>query len=363
MNTSLPHRRLNPLTGEWVLVSPHRTRRPWQGKVEQLPEEDVPEYDPGCYLCPGNARAGGIRNPEYDGTFVFDNDFPALVLDKSPPGPPGAPKLGGSGPPDPPMLGGTNDGGPAWLSAEGVAGVCRVICYSPRHDLSIAQLDSDRVADVVETWISQVAELSAIPGIEYIQVFENKGELMGCSNPHPHGQIWATSVVPYEVVKEHRSQTAYLEDHGACLLCGVIAHELDRDERVVCRNDEWVALVPFWAVWPFELLVLPTRHVPSLTALDAPQKRALAEIWQRVVRCYDHVFQVTMPFSWGWHVAPVRPTDPGLARLAWHTHAHFYPPLLRSATVRKFMVGYEMLAGPQRDITAEQAAARLRELV
>ena len=368
MNTDFPHRRCNPLTGEWVLVSPQRTERPWQGRLEEPPREDVSEYDPSCYLCPRNSRAGGIRNPDYEGTFVFDNDFPALLPTLKPNTLPDqgpderAPSVGSSlhgvisGPHQIAQAYEAVGSVPAWLSTHPVDGVCRVICYSPRHDLSIAQLGADRVAEVVETWASQVAELSAMPGISYVQLFENKGEMMGCSNPHPHGQIWATSAIPNEVVKEDRNQAAYLDEHGACLLCSVIDHEIDRGERLVYQNDEWVALVPFWAIWPYELLLVPRHHNACLTEHDDAQRRALVATWQAVARGYDRLFQVSMPFSWGWHITPKKSTN----RAAWHVHAHFYPPLLRSATVRKFMVGYEMLAGPQRDITAEQAAEQLR---
>lgn len=337
MDFQIPHRRRNPLTGEWVLVSPHRARRPWQGAVERLPAATRPAYDPKCYLCPGNARAEGATNPAYQGTFVFDNDFPALL-------------------PDSPA---TAERAPAWKQAETESGVCRVLCYSPRHDLTLSDLGPAQMRAVVEMWVDQYAELSARPDIGYVQIFENKGEAMGCSNPHPHGQVWATRGVPNEVAKEDRAQAAYLREHRSCLLCEVSAHEHEAKERMVLDNGEWVALVPFWAVWPFETLVLPRRHAATLLELDAAQLEGLADLWQRLLRCYDALFQVTMPFSCGFHQAPRRSED----HEAWHLHAHFYPPLLRSATVRKFMVGYEMLGGPQRDLTAEQAAGRLRAVL
>ncbi len=337
MDFQIPHRRRNPLTGEWVLVSPHRARRPWQGAVERLPAATRPAYDPKCYLCPGNARAEGATNPAYRGTFVFDNDFPALLRDSP----------------------ATAEHTPAWKQAETESGICRVLCYSPRHDLTLSDLEPGEMRGVVRMWVDQFAELSAQPDIGYVQIFENKGEVMGCSNPHPHGQIWATRGVPNEVAKEDRAQAAYRREHRTCLLCEVAAHELAAKERMVLANGEWVALVPFWAVWPFETLVLPRRHAATLLDLDAAQREGLADLWQGLLRCYDALFEVTMPFGCGLHQAPRGGED----HEAWHLHAHFYPPLLRSATVRKFMVGYEMLGGPQRDLTAEQAAERLRAVL
>jgi UDPglucose--hexose-1-phosphate uridylyltransferase len=336
LDPSIPHRRKNPLTGEWVLVSPHRARRPWQGAVEKLPRAERPTYDPGCYLCPGNERAAGSRNPAYTGTFVFDNDFPALLSDPSP------------SPAD--------AGAPAWMETQAERGTCRVICYSPRHDQGLGDLPLHEVRAVVDAWVNEVASLLSRPHIGYVQVFENKGEVMGCSNPHPHGQIWATHEVPNEVAKEDVLQASHRRAHGQCLLCRVHEDELKSGVRVICSNDDWTALVPFWAVWPFETLVLPRRHTACLTELDGRQKDSLVALWQRLLRAYDRLFAVTMPFSCGWHAAPKQSAD----RTAWHLHAHFYPPLLRSATVRKFMVGYEMLGGPQRDLTPEQAAEQLR---
>lgn len=331
-----PHRRQNPLTGDWVLVSPHRMLRPWQGHVEKAQVPQAPEFDPKCYLCPGNPRAGGKTNPAYEGTYVFDNDFPALL-----PETPAAAEA--------PL---------PWKRSRAEAGICRVLCYSPRHDLGLGLLDRPAMEQVAKTWQDQIVDLHSRPGIGYVQIFENRGEIMGCSSPHPHGQIWATRDVPNEVAREAAGQTGYLHDHGICLLCDVLAHELASGERLVCQNDDWCAFVPYWAVWPFELLVLPKKHAACLTTLSDHQQRALAELWQRICVLYDRLFQVPMPLSCGWHIAPKAFATPA----AWHVHAHFYPPLLRSATVRKFMVGYEMLAGPQRDLTPEQAAARLREL-
>ena len=336
-----PHRRLNPLTGEWLLVSPQRTARPWQGQVEDAPPEQRPAYDPSCYLCPGNERAGGARNPDYTGTFVFENDFAALR-------PTTAPQALARGVDDKPPL----------LHAESERGICRVVCFSPRHDLTLAGLDLPALERVVATWTAQYTELGAIPWVRHVQIFENRGAMMGASNPHPHGQIWANERLPNEPAKELREQRAYHAAGGGCLLCDYLALELQDGARLVCRNDHFVALVPFWAVWPFETLVLPTAHHGALPDLDPPAATALADILRRVTRRYDRLFGVSFPYSMGFHQ---RPTD-GAAYPEWHLHAHFYPPLLRSATVRKFMVGYEMLAQPQRDITPESAAERLRAL-
>ena len=332
-----PHRRLNLLTGEWVLVSPHRAKRPWMGQIEKVPAAVRPAYDPACYLCPGNPRAqGGLSNPPYAATFVFDNDFAALLPDA----PAGTIAVEGL------------------LQARAERGCCRVICFSPRHDLSLAEMTAADIRPVIEVWIAQYAELAARPEIGYVQIFENKGAMMGCSNPHPHGQIWATEHLPEEPAKELRHQQAHLAAHGRCLLCDYLALELRAAERLVCANDHFVALVPFWAVWPFETLVLPRRHHGALPSLSPDERDALADILRRVTARYDNLFETSFPYSMGWHQAP---TD-GDAHEAWHLHAHFYPPLLRSATVKKFMVGFEMLGNPQRDITPETAAARLREL-
>ncbi|MBN1440477.1 MAG: UDP-glucose--hexose-1-phosphate uridylyltransferase [Anaerolineales bacterium] len=332
-----PHRRLNLLTGEYVLVSPHRTRRPWQGRIESVPGSVRPAYDPACYLCPGNARAGGARNPEYDGTFVFDNDFAALLPTKNP----------------------QPAGGGGLLAAEAERGVCRVLCYSPRHDLTLGSMPADSVRRVVEAWTEQYAELGALPWIRHVQIFENNGEMMGASNPHPHGQIWAEERIPNEPAKESERQSRHRRERGTCLLCDYLALEEAEGQRIVWRNDSFLALVPFWAVWPYETMVLPRAHRGALPDLTAQERGDLAEILPRLIRAYDRVFDAPFPYSMGFHQ---RPTD-GEAHPEWHFHAHFYPPLLRSAAVRKFMVGYEMLAQPQRDITAESAAERLRTLV
>jgi UDPglucose--hexose-1-phosphate uridylyltransferase len=330
-----PHRRLNLLTREWVLVSPQRARRPWQGQVEKTPPENQPQYDPTCYLCPGNERAGGVKNPAYTGTFVFDNDFAALLPEEVSP----------SGQVSP------------LFQTEPERGVCRVICFSPRHDLSMPQLSIDDAEAVVTTWSNETAALFRRPEIAYVQVFENKGAVMGCSNPHPHSQIWSQSRIPNEPAKELVSQKDYYAAHRRPLLLDYLEAELKSGERVLDRNEHFTALVPFWAVWPFEVLVIAHRAVASLPALTQPERRALAEIYQRVTTRYDNLFEISFPYSMGFHQQP----NDGADHPEWTLHAHFYPPLLRSATVRKFMVGYEMLAMPQRDITPETAAARLRE--
>jgi UDPglucose--hexose-1-phosphate uridylyltransferase len=330
-----PHRRYNLLTREWVLVSPQRTERPWQGQIEPPQALVLPEYDPDCYLCPGNERAGGARNPQYQGTFVFDNDFAALR-------------------PDTPVE--KHDEG--LLIAAGAAGICRVVCFSPRHDLSLSAMGIAELCSVVDTWSRQFQELGAIPSITSVQIFENRGALMGASNPHPHCQIWAEQSLPDEVVKEGAAQRAYRARHDACLLCDYVSTELLQEERLVCQNEDFVALVPFWAVWPFEVLVIGRRHATGLDQLTENQRASLADILKQVTSRYDNLFATPFPYSMGLHQ---RPTD-GEEHLECHLHAHFYPPLLRSASVRKFMVGYEMLAMPQRDMTAEEAAARLREM-
>lgn len=335
--TRHPHRRYNPLTREWVLVSPQRTDRPWQGQVEEIIREVQPEFDPECYLCPGNARVGGVRNPPYTATFVFDNDFAALR-------------------PDTPV-GKIDEGGP--LVAEAEQGIGRVVCFSPRHDLTIARMELAGIRQVVDTWTDQYVQLGALSFINWVQIFENRGAQMGASNPHPHGQIWANRSAPNESRKEDEAQREYHIDHGRCLLCDYLALEIKSGERLICANDSFYALVPFWAIWPFETMLISKRHTTGMDDLNEAERTALADILKRVTMSYDKLFQVPFPYTMGFHQ---RPTD-GRAHPEWHFHAHFYPPLLRSATIRKFMVGYELLAMPQRDITAESAAQRLRDLV
>jgi len=331
-----PHRRLNPLTNEWILVSPHRAQRPWQGAVEDLPPEHRPAYDPTCYLCPGNARAGGKVNPDYTGTFVFDNDFPALLPDTPSDEPPGHPLF----------------------RIQGERGLARVICFSPRHDLTLAEMAPEDIRPVVDTWAEQTEDLGRRDFIGYVQVFENRGAMMGASNPHPHGQIWATGRLPREVLKEELTQRDYYTAHGRTLLAEYLDEERRRDERILYANDMWTVLVPFWAIWPFETLLIVHRPARSLPELTDEERDGLADALHHITVRYDNLFRTSFPYSMGFHQAP---TDGG-DYPHWHLHAHFYPPLLRSATVKKHMVGYEMLGTPQRDITPEQAAARLREL-
>lgn len=331
-----PHRRQNILTGEWVLVSPHRTKRPWQGQVEKAPPDNRPQYDPKCYLCPGNERAGEHQNPAYASTFAFDNDFAALL-------------------PDTPR---GDVGDNPFFQVQAETGTSRVICFSPRHDLTLPEMAVDDIRSVVDMWATQVGELGALPNINYVQVFENKGAVMGCSNPHPHGQVWANYSVPQLPGEEDVRQRAYFETTGRPLLLDYLAAEVEAGERIVVENEYWVALVPFWAVWPFETMVLPRRHVTALPDLRDDERSALAALLKRLLTRYDNLFETSFPYSMGWHG---QPTD-GDTHPHWQLHAHYYPPLLRSATVKKFMVGYEMLGMPQRDITAEQAAARLRAL-
>jgi UDPglucose--hexose-1-phosphate uridylyltransferase len=328
------HRRLNALTGEWVLVSPHRMGRPWQGQTEAGTASPAASYDPTCYLCPGNARAAGLENPAYQSTFVFDNDFAALV-----------PEVRRA----PHSLG-------HLLHAQSESGHCRVICYSPLHDATLARMPVPDIRRVIDTWAEEYARLGALPDIGAVTIFENRGSMMGASSPHPHGQIWANQTVPGELSKESNGQLEYLRREGSCLLCDYVTLELQRAERVVCVDERFIALVPFWAIWPFETLVLPRSHAASLEALDASARDSMAGILKELTGRYDALFQVPFPYSMGLHQ---RPTD-GFDHPEWHLHAHFYPPLLRSATVRKFMVGYELLAEAQRDITPELAAAALR---
>jgi UDPglucose--hexose-1-phosphate uridylyltransferase len=331
-----PHRRFNPLTKEWVLVSPHRTERPWLGQIEQLPSKSPPACDPTCYMCPGNLRAAGIRNPNYHDTFVFDNDYPALL-------------------PDTPDCSENQNG---LIVAEGEAGICRVVCFSPRHDLTVSRMSADELGRVVNVLSAQYRELGAFPFIHYVQIFENRGAMMGASNPHPHCQIWANAHLPNEPAKELVAQQEYRSAHNSCLLCDYLALEHEMGQRIVCENQYFLALVPFWAVWPFETLLLPQEHRASIDEFTEKERGAWADILKRVTTRYDHLFEVSFPYSMGFHQQPTDDQE----HPEWHLHAHFYPPLLRSASVRKFMVGYEMLGSPQRDITPEIAAARLREM-
>lgn len=336
-SSEFPHRRFNPLTGEWLLVSPHRTKRPWQGKVESVAPDNRPTYDPNCYLCPGNTRAEGQTNPAYTGTFVFPNDFAALLPEAETPPPTGS----------------------TLLQASPAAGECRVLCFSPRHDLTLAEMEPDAIGQVVDLWADQITELGE--RWRWVQLFENRGAEMGASNPHPHGQLWATDFLPTLPAREDEQQRLYWEQNGSSLLLDYAREEKARNERIVVQGEHWLVVVPYWAVWPFETLLLPrNRQIARLPDLTPEERTDLAHTLKRLLVRYDNLFQVSFPYSMGWHGAPTGP-DAGDGT-HWQLHAHFYPPLLRSATVRKFMVGFEMLAEAQRDVTAEMAAARLRAL-
>lgn len=332
-----PHRRYNPLTDSWVLVSPHRAKRPWQGQVEKLPAETRAAHDPGCYLCAGNTRAGGIQTPDYQDVYVFDNDFSALLPEK-------------------PGEAFESPGNSIFFQAKPERGLARVICFSPRHDLTMAEMSTPEIRKVVDAWVQEYQELGAKDFINYVQIFENKGAIMGCSNPHPHGQIWAQESIPDEPLKKQKAQLQYWEKHGTSLLGDYLSEELAKNERILFENAGFVALVPFWAVWPFEAMIIPKRAMPSIAQLSDTEKTELADAYRQLAAMYDRLFQTSFPYSSGIHQAP---TD-GQPHPEWHFHLVFYPPLLRSATVKKFMVGYEMLANPQRDITPERAAEMLR---
>ncbi len=358
-----PHRRRNRLTGEWVLVSPHRTSRPWQGQVEEVAAAKQAQYDPECYLCPGNSRAGGKVNPVYGNTFVFQNDFSALI----------------AGTPEGEIKIGIQDSPIPLLEAQSEPGLCRVICFSPRHDLTLARMELDDIKTVVNVWSEQYLALSHTPWIEHVQIFENRGTMMGASNPHPHCQIWATRHIPVEPAKEQLQFHKYKEQTGGCLLCDYLKLETDAgsgsavsplnqniandawgNQRLISENSHFAALVPFWAEWPFETLIISKRHLGNISELNEDERAGLASILKQITTRYDNLFEVPFPYSMGFHQTPVRSQESG--EIDGHFHAHFYPPLLRSATVRKFMVGFEMLGTPQRDITPEAAAQRLREV-
>ncbi len=339
MNSNLQdysHKRLNVLTGEWVLVSPHRSKRPWQGQNEEISMEKRPSYDENCYLCPTNTRVNGEVNPDYKDVFVFTNDFAALQKDS-----------------------------PAFEVSEGLlqakseTGICKVICFSPDHSKSLADMDVSAIQKVVKVWQKEYLELGAIEGIDYVQIFENKGAVMGCSNPHPHGQIWSQSTLPNEVAKKDKHLKAYFDKEGVSLLKRYLEQELVAKERVIYENDDFVVLTPFWAVWPFEVMIVPKKAQKDISLMDEGQTENFAAAISVITKAYDALFQTSFPYSSGIHQAP---TD-GADNAHWHWHMSFYPPLLRSATVKKFMVGYEMFGSPQRDITAELAAKRLRDLI
>ncbi|HBE80023.1 MAG TPA: galactose-1-phosphate uridylyltransferase [Firmicutes bacterium] len=330
-----PHRRRNPLTGAWVLVSPHRTKRPWTGQIEKPIPDTKPEYDPGCYLCPGNNRAGGVKNPTYTGTFSFINDFSALLSDTPP---------------------GRDDD--FFYQTESVRGMCKVLIFSPSHRLTLPQMGPEDLLKVAEMWQKEYKEISVLPDINYIQIFENKGAMMGCSNPHPHGQIWASQSIPDEILKKCETQAEYLKAHGRPLLLDYVEKELEKKERIVYVNDSFVVLVPYWAVWPYEAMIVPRKQLMSMADFSPADLKFLMDAVRILTIKYDNLFETSFPYSAGMHQSPCDGKEhPGFT---WHML--FYPPLLRSATIKKFMVGYELLAGPQRDITPEASAAKLREL-
>ena len=331
-----PHRRYNPLTGEWLLVSPHRAKRPWQGQVEKEQKDKLPEYDPTCYLCPENTRAGGFKNPDYKNTFVFVNDFSALLSDV----PHGSYKED------------------EIFNAESESGLCKVICFSPRHDLTLPEMDLNMIKKVIDVWQGEYLEIEKLDYINYVQIFENKGSVMGCSNPHPHGQIWAQSSIPAEPSKECLHQKKYYNKNRKSLLSIYLEKELEKGERVLIENNDFVVVCPFWGVWPFETIIISKRHFQNIGLMTEEEKLSFADILKKLTIMYDNLFEVSFPYSAGIHQSP---TD-GEEYPEWHFHMHFYPPLLRSATVKKFMVGYEMFGNPQRDITPELSAQRLREL-
>jgi UDPglucose--hexose-1-phosphate uridylyltransferase len=331
-----PHRRWNPLRRSWVMVSPHRTQRPWQGEVSKTVAPSGNSYDPECYLCPGNKRAGGEVNPPYDGVFSFVNDYASVL-------------------PTPPAI--VEEITSPLLAFEPVQGICKVLCFHPDHSLTLAKMSRPDIRTVIDAWASETQQIAALGWIKNIQIFENRGAMMGSSNPHPHCQIWATSHIPDEPAIETEAQRLYHSEHGRCLLCDYLATERAAGDRMVVENDHFTAVVPFWAVWPFETMILSRRHCGLLPELDSEERDALADILKRVTSRYDQLFDVSFPYTMGFHQSPVDTEHP-----EFHFHAHFYPPLLRSATVRKFMVGFEMLGMPQRDITPEDAAERLRDL-
>ncbi|SDS49555.1 UDP-glucose--hexose-1-phosphate uridylyltransferase [Winogradskyella sediminis] len=339
MNTDLQdysHKRYNILTGEWVLVSPHRAKRPWQGQNEEVSADDRPAHDPSCYLCAGNTRINGEQNPDYKDVFVFTNDFAALQSTSK--------------------TFSVNDG---LFKAESEQGICKVICFSPDHSKSLADMAVEDINKVVATWQKEYTVLGAEPIINYVQIFENKGAVMGCSNPHPHGQIWSQSTLPNEVEKKDHQQQAYFDKNQTSLLGDYLEQELEVKERIIFENEHFVVLTPFWAVWPFETMIVPKRSQKNITELSEDESLSFSEAISKITKAYDKLFNCSFPYSSGIHQAPTN----GKPNAHWHWHMSFYPPLLRSATVKKFMVGYEMFGSPQRDITAEQAVARLRDLI
>jgi len=331
-----PHRRKNVLTGEWVLVSPNRTKRPWQGEVFKSGTDIRLQYDPDCYLCPGNKRANGEVNPDYESNFVFTNDYSSLLEDI-------------------PSEHKNNNG---LLIADNERGICRVVNFSPRHDLTLAEMAENEIENVISTWQDEFKTLGSNPNINYVQIFENKGSIMGNSNPHPHGQIWAQENIPGEPAKESIQFCKYYKKHKRSILSDYLKLEIKLQERIVSINDSFAAVVPFWAVWPYETLIISRRKLSNILQFNEKEKKDFANVINVITVKYDNLFHTSFPYSAGLHQSP---TD-GKEHREWHFHMHFYPPLLRSASIKKFMVGYEMLAEPQRDITPEYSAAVLKEL-
>lgn len=332
-----PHRRFNPLINEWVLVSPHRAKRPWQGQKETVANDGRPEYDPECYLCPGNVRANGEINPQYSSSFVFENDFAALKQEE---------------------IEFEENNEATFFRAKPERGISRVVCFSPKHNITLPEMDLPTIEEIIRTWQREYTDLGNVDYINYVQIFENKGSVMGCSNPHPHGQIWAQSSLPTQIEKTQNSLKNYFDKNGSNLLLDYLEKELEAKERIVIENQHFVALVPFWAIWPFETLIVCKRHLTKITDFNAEEIAAYAQILKQLTAKYDNLFETSFPYSSGIHQAP---TD-GIEHPEWLFHMHFYPPLLRSASVKKFMVGYEMMGESQRDITAEKCAQMLRDL-
>ena len=339
MNTDLQdfsHKRFNILTGEWVLVSPHRSKRPWQGQNEAISNVQRPSYDPNCYLCAGNTRINGEENPKYKDVYVFTNDFAALQTT--------SPKFS------------INEG---LFKAESEQGICKVVCFSPDHSKSLAGMAIEDINKIVNTWQKEYTKLAGNDMINYVQIFENKGAVMGCSNPHPHGQIWGESSLPNEAYKKDKQQRDYFNKNKSSLLGDYLKQELETNERMIYQNDDFVVLTPFWALWPFETMIIPKQQHANITNISEYESLGFADAISKITKVYDKLFECSFPYSSGIHQSPTN----GETNVHWHWHMSFYPPLLRSATVKKFMVGYEMFGSPQRDITAEQAAYRLKSLI
>ncbi|MGC4040398.1 MAG: UDP-glucose--hexose-1-phosphate uridylyltransferase [Flavobacterium sp.] len=331
-----PHRRYNPLLDEWILVSPHRNKRPWQGQNEKLHEDNRPQYDTECYLCPGNSRSNGIKNPDYTDCYVFENDFSALLQEE--------------------VAFDNQSSNLFQLKPE--RGINKVVCFSPKHNLTLPEMEITDIEKVVQIWKEQYIELGSHDFINYVQIFENKGSVMGCSNPHPHGQIWAQSSLPTQVERTQKNLRSHYEKNKTSLLKDYLEQELKHQERIVAENNHFAVVVPFWAIWPYETMIISKRHFGNIIGMTNDESRAFAEIIKTITIKYDNLFETSFPYSAGIHQAP---TD-RVSHPEWHFHMHFYPPLLRSATVKKFMVGYEMLGEAQRDISPEQSAEILRKL-